>query len=242
MIPKITIITVCYNSEETILKTLRSVALQQYDNLEYIIVDGKSSDHTIEIIEEFKDRTGLPQIFISEKDEGIYDAMNKGIKMATGDIVCMLNSDDWLETNALKIIADYYDENVEAVIYGLERRIKNNKEEMVGFHSHNFIKEGNIPHQTCYVPLSCYHKYGLYNTKYKSAADYDMMLRLSENGVQFKPLYHILANFSEGGISAGAIGYIEEAKIKYSHNIITKKKYCYLILRANFLRIIGQLT
>lgn len=241
MNPKITIITVCYNSEETILRTIESVASQNYDNLEYIIIDGKSRDKTVDIIESFREKTGLPSILISEKDSGIYDAMNKGIKNATGDIVCMLNSDDWLELNALKLVAENYHLGEETVIYGMERRIKNGIEEIVGFHSHNYLCEGNIPHQTCYVPLDCYRKYGGYDTKYKSAADYDFMLRLAENGVQFKPLYKILANFSVGGMSAGAIGYIEEAAIKYTHGLISKKRYWYLIIRANFLKLTGQL-
>ena len=104
MNPKISIITVCYNSEKTIERTISSVITQSYRNYEYIIIDGLSSDKTIYIVKKYSEDNNI--FFISEKDNGIYNAMNKGISFATGDIICLLNSDDWLEKDALKIVAN----------------------------------------------------------------------------------------------------------------------------------------
>lgn len=240
MNPKISIITVCYNSEKTIERTISSVITQSYRNYEYIIIDGLSSDKTMSIVKKYSEENNI--FFISEKDNGIYNAMNKGISFATGDIICLLNSDDWLEKDALKIVANNYNNEKYCVWYGMERRILNEKEHSVGFHSHNFLEEGNIPHQTCYVTRKCYEDFGTYNEKYKSAADYEFMLRIYlKNKVKFIPIYKILVNFTEGGVSAGAIGYVEEAKIKYKYKIISRKKYLYLRFRTCFLKLIKQL-
>lgn len=242
MAPKISIITVCYNSVHTLYKTMQSVFEQNYEQTEYIIIDGASTDGTQELVKKFVHDTGFVITFISEKDTGIYDAMNKGLKLATGDLICMINSDDWLEAGALNIIAKEYAGKDYCVFYGMERRLKNGMEESVGFHSHNFLTDGNIPHQTCYVPKKCYEEFGNYNISYKSAADYEFMLRLYySNKVEFRPIYRILANFTTGGTSAGAIGYLEEAEIKRKYNIVSKKKYYYLVTRARFLKLIGQL-
>lgn len=242
MIPKITIITVCYNSDKTIARTVESVKRQDYPNLEYIIVDGASSDKTVEIINGCLQNTGIDYNLISEKDTGIYNAMNKGIKLSTGDLICMLNSDDWLEDNALRIIADHYCHEEYLVIYGLERRLENGIEKSVGFNSHNFLFRSSIPHQASYVSKKCYEDFGLYDEQYRSAGDYEFMLRLFiSKKVHFIPVYSVLANFSEGGISSKAIGYIEEAKIKHKYQVITKRQYLYLLSRVAFLKFIGKL-
>ena len=243
MKPKISIITVCYNSENTILKAMESVRLQNYANIEYIIIDGNSTDRTRLLIANYKNKFGMPNKYISETDSGIYNAMNKGISQATGDHICMLNSDDWLEDGALDIIAETYrPEEKYCVYYGLERRIKDGKEESVGFHGHEFLQEASLPHQTCYITRSCYQDLALYNENYVAAADYDLLIRLYlSKRVLFIPIYSILANFSVGGMSSKAIGFKEEAKIRYGYGLITRKKYIYLRFRVWFLKMIGAL-
>ena len=104
-IPKITIITVCKNSAQTIEETIKSVINQKYENLEYIIIDGSSNDDTLQIVEKYKEKVTK---IISEPDKGIYDAFNKGLKFSTGDLIGFVNSDDILTENALKILLDYY--------------------------------------------------------------------------------------------------------------------------------------
>ncbi len=114
--PLVSIITVCLNSEKTIEQTIQSVINQTYPNIEYIIIDGKSTDRTLEIIDKYK---GKISILVSESDEGIYDAMNKGLKLATGELIGIINSDDWYESDAVETIVNSFlaDRNVQ-VIYG----------------------------------------------------------------------------------------------------------------------------
>lgn len=240
MTPKISIITVCYNSEDTIFRTMMSVRQQNYDNLEYIIIDGGSTDGTKSIIKNFINSSKLVVKFISEKDQGIYDAMNKGLRYATGDLICMLNSDDWLEKGALKIVSETYSKKDRYVVYyGMERRVKNNLEEYVGFHGHHFLPEASLPHQACYVTRACYEDLAVYDLSYKSASDYDFFLKLYLlNKVKFVPIYRILVNFTVGGMSSTDIGYIENAKIRKKYKTITYCKYLYLIMRVLILRLI----
>lgn len=114
---KFSIITVCFNSEKTILETIESVKSQTYTNYEHIIIDGESTDGTLEIISEYM-KVSDKVILLSEKDSGIYNAMNKGISLATGDLIVFLNSDDVFENDALEIVANYYNENTDDIIYG----------------------------------------------------------------------------------------------------------------------------
>lgn len=107
----VSIVTVCYNSEATIRDTLESVLHQTYGNIEYIIVDGQSKDHTLDIVEEYRpkfEQRGIPVQVSSEKDNGVYDAMNKGIAKAKGTLVGMINSDDWYEENAVERVVDTF--------------------------------------------------------------------------------------------------------------------------------------
>lgn len=243
MKPKISIITVCYNSKNTIVRTMESVRSQNYGNVEYIVIDGDSTDGTKTIIEDYRNKFCIPNQYISEPDLGIYNAMNKGISLATGDLICMLNSDDWLEDHALEIVAQsYIPEQKYCVYYGLERRIRDGKEESVGFHGHEFLPEASLPHQACYITRSCYEDLALYNENYVSAADYELLIKLYlSKKVTFMPIYSILANFTVGGMSAKAIGFTEEANIRYKWGLISRKKYIYLKFRVFFLKLIGTL-
>lgn len=181
---KISLITVTYNSAPTLRDTIRSVLSQSYPNLEYIIIDGASQDNTIGIIKEYEPLFNGCLHWISEKDTGLYDAINKGIIMATGEVVGILNSDDFFtSTTIVKEIADNFNENTDAV-YGDVHFVKSNDlAHSIRYYSSKIFKPalmklGFMPaHPTFYCRKSCYEKYGLYKTDFKIAADFDLLLR-----------------------------------------------------------------
>jgi glycosyltransferase involved in cell wall biosynthesis len=181
---KVSIITVCYNSAETIESTIQSVISQDYKNIEYIVVDGKSVDNTIQVIDKYKENISK---IVSEKDDGIYFAINKGLAMATGDIVAILHADDFYVND--KIISSVVNvfENNKAVdtVYGDLQYVDRDDVSKVKRHWKSkeytpgiFLKGWMPPHPSFFVRKSCYDKYGTFNTTLKSAADYELMLRL----------------------------------------------------------------
>lgn len=180
---RITVITVCYNRKATIGKAIKSVLEQKYFNIEYIIIDGNSTDGTREIIESYSDRISQ---YISEPDKGMYDAINKGLKLATGDVIGLMHSDDeFYDENALtKIAARFmYDSNTEGV-YGDGIYVSNDSEERLirnrigGAFSLQKVKSGWLPlHPTVYLKKSIIDKYGLYNLDFKIASDTEFLLR-----------------------------------------------------------------
>lgn len=178
---KISIITVCFNAHSTIEKTINSVLSQSYHNIEYIIIDGGSVDGTIAIIEKYRSRIHK---FISESDNGMYDALNKGINFATGDIIGILNSDDYYcNKNILNLIAFNFNINVQfdAVIGDVAFINKSNK--IIRYCSAknwniSKFKFGNIPpHPSFYCRKSCFTKYGYYNNSFKIAGDFELFIR-----------------------------------------------------------------
>ncbi len=180
---KISIITVTYNSAQTLEQTIQSVLSQDYPNLEYIIVDGKSTDDTLTVIEKYKDKIAH---FISEKDDGLYHAINKGINLATGDIVGILHADDFYTKNdVLTGIAQTFKMNAADAVYAdLYYVDKNNTDKIIrtwksgSFSPNKFLWGWMPPHPTFFVKKDIYNKYGVFNTTLRSAADYEIMLRL----------------------------------------------------------------
>ena len=221
---KISVITVCYNSAKTIEKTILSVCNQTYKNFEYIIIDGKSSDGTLGIIAHYQKQYPEQITYISEKDNGIYDAMNKGIAMAKGDLIALLNSDDYYEEDALEIINQYYDGGKYQILYGIQKNFERNEEfTSVRFIHHMYLDKDMITHPTCFVSKAVYQDYGCYDLEYKSASDYEFMLRIKHNHpeVKFIPIFKVITNFSMGGMSSSVVGKIETHKIKYKYHIIS---------------------
>lgn len=241
--PLISIITVCYNSEKTIKNTLDSMLKQKYDNYEYIIIDGLSTDNTINIIKEYEKKFNGKLKYISEKDNGIYDAMNKGIALCKGELIGIINSDDWYEEIALEEVSKKYKKESLQIIYGMQRLIKNEQEYDVVLKNHNFIKERMITHPSCFISKKIYDKYGMYNTKYNISADYEFMLRIyNKKDVEFNKIYSVLSNFRLGGESSTQQGVIETAKLRYDHNIISKKQYCTIIIRSKIYSIYKKIS
>ena len=205
--PKISIITVCFNSARTLRDTIESIMQQDYENIEYIIIDGGSTDGTLEIIKEYKARINYS---ISEKDNGIYDAMNKGIQVATGDIVGILNSDDFYPNNyILSIVSKAFSKNSCDAVYGDLVYVdklnisKINRYWQAGEYTTSKIKNGwMLPHPTFFVKKRFYNKYGLYNTDFRSAADYEMILKLLyKHNINVIYIPMILVKMRAGGIS-----------------------------------------
>lgn len=184
---KISVVTVTYNSELTISDTIASVLSQNYSNIEYIIIDGKSTDNTINIIKQYASNHPNKIKWISEKDSGIYDAMNKGITMATGNIIGILNSDDYFTSNdIISKIVDAFQKNLSVeAIYGDIHFVKpENLNKCIRYYSSKIFNRplmrlGFMPaHPSFYIKKECFNKYGLYKTDYKIAADFEFLLRV----------------------------------------------------------------
>lgn len=188
---KISLITITYNSGNTLSTTLESVLSQTNKNVEYIIVDGASKDNTVALIKEYEPRFNERLKWISEPDKGLYDAMNKGIRMATGDVIGILNSDDFFTDHTiLQQVADAFDANKEIdAIYGDVHFVNpDNLEKCVRYYSskvfkRSLMKIGLMPaHPSFYLKKECFEQFGLYKTDYKIAADFEFLLRVIYKG------------------------------------------------------------
>jgi glycosyltransferase involved in cell wall biosynthesis len=203
----VSIITIAWNSEQTIEDTIQSVLSQSYKNIEYIIIDGASTDGTMNIINRYKEQIST---VISEPDKGIYDAMNKGVAAATGDFIGILNSDDYY--NDTKVIADVakrFEETQCDSLYADLVYVDRNDPDKVArywkageYADGHFLKGWMPPHPTFFLQKSCYDKYGAYNTRLTSAADYELMLRyLHRYKISVEYLPRVITRMRLGGQS-----------------------------------------
>jgi glycosyltransferase involved in cell wall biosynthesis len=205
---KITIITVCYNRKETIEKAIKSVLEQNYGNIEYIVIDGNSNDGTKEIIETYRGRISQ---YISEPDNGMYDAINKGLQMATGDVIGLMHSDDEFYDDKVisRIVNRFnYDPSIEG-IYGDGVYVSNdNRERLIrnrigGAFSLKKIKSGWLPlHPTVYLKKAVIDTYGLYNIDFKIASDTEFLLRyLYKYKIKMSYINSYIVKMRMGGMS-----------------------------------------
>ena len=209
MKPIISIITVSYNSESTIRRTIESITNQTFQDFEYIIIDGGSSDGTNKIIEEYKSILGDKLIHVSEPDNGIYDAMNKGINLAKGKIVGIVNSDDWLAPNAFEIVENSSkDQDLSNTIFcgWMSFHYKDGREQLLKTSSRRFIRHlkrysMGVNHPATFVPLDIYKRIGLFDTNLKISADLDFIIRCWKENVVFHFVDYALTNMSDGGVS-----------------------------------------
>ncbi len=183
---KVSIITVTYNSASTIRDTIESVITQDYSNVEHIIVDGASKDNTMNIIKSYGDKISR---IISEPDKGIYDAMNKGIKAATGNIIGILNSDDFYTTTNVisRIVAEFMSDKTIDGVYSNLYYVKQDDPSIIvrhwisnPFKQRSFFRGWHPPHPTLYLKKEVYEKFGIFNLDLPLAADFELMLRLFE--------------------------------------------------------------
>ena len=183
---KISIITVTFNSVKTVADTFDSVLRQDHEDIEYVVVDGASTDGTVDVIRHYESLFGGRMRWVSEKDKGVYDAMNKGIAMATGDVVGILNSDDYFTSSSvLSSIVPYFDDQETDAVYGDIHFIRNdNPRKTIRYYSSRWfhprwLRFGFMPaHPSFYLRREVYQRSGPYRTDYKIGSDFEMMVRL----------------------------------------------------------------
>lgn len=212
---KISIITATYNSAATIKDTLKSVLAQTYNDIEYIVVDGLSKDNTLDIIKEYEPKFNGRMRWISEKDKGLYDAMNKGIAMATGDIVGILNSDDfYTSADILETIANNMQDNTTDAVYGdIHFVTDEDLGKCVRYYSSRIFSRGLMrygfmpAHPSFYCKRDVYTRYGAFNTKYKIGADFESLLRyIYVNRISTKYIERDFVTMRVGGASTDGFG------------------------------------
>ncbi|MFV9484005.1 glycosyltransferase family 2 protein [Christiangramia sp. ASW11-125] len=204
---KVTIITATYNSADNIFTAMKSIATQSYLNIEWVVIDGGSSDNTLKLI---KENYGRELKIISEKDQGIYDALNKGVALASGDIIGFVHSDDFLASPEIisEMVQKFKNEKVDGVYGDLEYVSKTDVNKRIRFwKSEQFfsklLRKGWMPaHPTLFLRSEVYEKHGNFDLKYRIAADYDFILRVfSDSSLSFKYIPEVLMKMRVGGAS-----------------------------------------
>lgn len=232
---KVSVITVVFNGKDTIEQTILSVLNQTYRNIEYIVVDGGSTDGTINILKKYSRKL----FFISEKDDGIYDAMNKGIGLAHGDIIGIINSDDWYERDAIESIVNKFKENEKLdIICGdilLHRKLKGNLYTKICSSDPSYEamrKTMSIYHPTVFVKKEYYMKNGMFDSYFKIAADYDFLLRSIKLKAKILYIPKVLAHFRTGGVSSGWTfsGVIKGAEVRRKNHVEKHYQLIYFII------------
>lgn len=230
---KLTLITATYNSGKVILDCLISVSQQDYSDIEHLIIDGGSEDDTLSVVEDFKGHNHNIKVF-SDRDSGIYDALNKGIALATGEVIGFVHSDDLLAAPGIvsKIMNCFNDGPYDGVYGNLEYVDKHQTTKVVrSWQSRDFepglLRQGWMPaHPTFFLKKEVYAKHGGFNLNYRIASDYDMMLRvLKDASFKFVFLQEVITKMRLGGASNRSL-----------KNIIVKSQEDYNILKRNHIR------
>jgi len=196
----ISIVTVVFNGEKYIESTIKSILSQSYENIEYIIVDGGSNDKTLDIIGSYNDKIDY---WISEKDKGISDAFNKGIGLARGEIIGLINADDYLNEDSIRFVMNSYNKNEPKIICG-GMFILHPKRPTRSWYSTmvNLDKEMTIAHPATFIPKIFYEQFGCYDLDFKIAMDYELMLRMRNKNVNFFMLRSMITTMRGGGVSS----------------------------------------
>ena len=221
----ISVVTVCLNSRSLVREAIESVLNQTYDNTEYILIDGGSTDGTLDIIKEYEDQIAY---WVSESDKGIFDAMNKGVALATGDLIGILNSDDRYPENALEEVARARLQDPDAQVYHGNAYIVDKDGEFIGRIqcSHEHLDcFWRMNHQTCFIEQGVYEKYH-YPLNYKVSADYHLLLSLYMDGKRFHHINEPIAYFRLGGNSDTYYGHRRDIyKLRREFGLITLRRY-----------------
>ena len=240
---KVSVITTTFNSAKSIESCLCSVLNQNYNNIEYLIIDGESKDQTLAILNKFVADFNQIRIF-SEKDKGMYDALNKGINLASGDIIGFIHSDDFLESNDIinQIVSMIKSESLDGVYGDLQYINRNNPQTIIrswkslDYHQSLLERGWMPPHPTLFLKKEVYEKHGLFDLSYKISADYDFILRIfKDSELKFGYIPKVITKMRTGGIS--------NRNLK---NIIKKSIEDYRAIRSNnvgnFLTLIRKNT
>lgn len=211
---KVSIITTTYNDSANLRKTINQIKAQDYPDIEYIIVDGASTDDTMEVIREAKEYFGDRMVWISEKDSGIYDAINKGLRLATGDYIGLC-FDEFAAPDVISKMAAVMEKEGTDGVHGDLNYMDGEKIVRKWRQGQGNIRSGWMPgHPTLYLKKEVYEKYGLYKTDYRIAADYEFMIRiLKDHSVKLSYIPEVLIKMSHGGTSTNSLGaYLEGLK------------------------------
>ena len=250
-LPFLSIVTVCLNSEKTIRKTIESVLNQSYRRFEYILIDGGSQDSTVDILKEYE------IIFInkkirftwkSEKDQGIYDGMNKGIELTNGVIIGIINGDDYYETDAFEKIHKAYLNHPDGdIFYGFMKVLMGKEELAVYRYNYDFfllnLQSGvftSAQHSSCFVKRSVYGEIGKFDLSFRISADYDFLVRAACKRKKFIALDHVLANFSRGGANDQMSEYErfnQRYRIWRKNGLVDETEYAKLVRQTRYTRL-----
>jgi glycosyltransferase involved in cell wall biosynthesis len=217
--PLVSVITVVYNGDEYIEECIQSVIGQDYDNIEYIIIDGGSTDGTVEIIRKYAD---MLADWVSEPDDGVYDAMNKGIERATGNVIGLLNADDFYADGAIQTVAETHTEHPNSIIVGAMNRVKADGSSYTLRRNlnHRYL-DGTIRyampvnHPATFVPETVYRKLGTFDARFQISGDYDFICRCYTQEVPFVFVDQVLSNMRAGGLSSGLNNVWKKAREHY---------------------------
>lgn len=240
--PKVSIITTTYNDKENLKKIIAQVKNQDYANIEYVIVDGGSTDGTLEVIAEAAEYFGSRLKWISEKDKGIYDAINKGIRLSTGDILgCCF--DQYAGPDVISKMVTIMEKEGTDGVHGDLYYMEGDKVVRYWHQGQGNIRFGWMPgHPTLYLRKSVYDKYGLYKTDYRISADYEFMIRiLKDDKVKLSYLPEVLIYMSHGGTSTNSLGaYL--AGMKEGHRALRENgvRFAWFTDLCRTLRVLAQ--
>ena len=219
---KFTVVTVVYNAESVIEKTLTSVLNQSYLPFEYYIIDGKSTDKTVEIAKKYSNdfaNKGVKYSIISEEDSGLYNAMNKGIDLATGDFISFLNAGDWYETDSLKNINEFYNEEEFELTYGSLNYINPDGSSTIKTSKLDSfpVSSRHWNHPSMFLKADIYKKYKFDET-FKAYADFNLYLKLRKDGTKIRVINKVITNFVADGVSTNRDikKVLERSKEKYN--------------------------
>ncbi len=242
--PLVSIITVVYNGETFIEQTIQSVLAQTYSNIEYIIIDGASTDGTLVIIKKYETKVAK---LVSEKDSGIYNAMNKGLALATGEIIAILNADDYYYPDTIEQVVNQFNSTNPDVVYGdlTKLRTLNGQDFFKEIQPDITLMEKTMPifHPATFVKKRVYDVAGGFNEVYKLSSDYDFIYRVYKAGFKFDYLPKALAVFRIGGASnVNCNSYKEGFEILKSHNSPYSAEMKRLICKCKRKRMMGSVA
>lgn len=239
--PLVSIITVVFNGQAHIEQSIKSVLSQTYFNIDYIIIDGASTDGTIDIIKKYETNIST---FISEKDSGIYNAMNKGLKVAKGEIIAILNADDYYYPETIQQVVEQFEQSNADVVYGNIAKLRelDGREYLKEVQPNIKLMEQTMPifHPATFIKKQVYDEVGVFNETYRLSSDYDLVYRIYKAGKQFSYINKPLTVFRIGGASnVNCNSYQEGYQILLSHNspyAANMKKLIGKCKRKNFVR------
>lgn len=219
-LPLISIVTVVFNAASTLEQTMLSVLNQSYPSKEYIVIDGGSTDGSVEIIQKYASQLAY---WVSEPDKGIFDAMNKGIARTGGELIGIINADDWYEPEIFGEVARrYLETNKTQVIHGMMRNFQQDNFYNITGNSIRRLRYDMIQHPTCFVPISIYDRFGCFDPAYQFSGDYDLIMRFVQNGVAFSFLEKVLVNFRLDGASSKPQADKEMWKVRIKYGLVPR--------------------